>query len=369
MGERLSAALKEAKLKPVPGGSGNQREPAEKGNSHGREGGSAPRGGNREPLPFEALADFLKRAASEPPVEFLLEGLVPDRGRVLVVAEPSAGKTWLALVVAKAARVAGRPVWFIEEEGSAGKLLERFAGLGFDPDDRELFISHLRDVKIDHKPTRDALVAVVREFNKPVIIIDPLTSAWSGDENDTRSANELRGHLDDLAKANPGVLLLVLHHTSKNASNGEGQEVHAGRGSSVFGGWADAILNLKPASTPRGSGQVKLDVKVAKMRDGERGLRMTAMITLGTGDVSFDEWQEQTEDQRIDKVLSAMKDAPDGLSKNGIIKAARMKRETALKTVDEMERSGLIVGEGAGMKRRYKLAEPSTDDTAPDSEG
>ena len=292
-------------------GSGNQREPEGTGRR------------------FDSLDAFIVRALSEPELTYLVPGLAPDRGRLLVVAPPNAGKTWLALAIAKAACGAGRKVFLIEEEGSRRKLGERLQSMAFPPESA-FFVSHLGGLKIDDREDRQWLAQQLREADSPVIVLDPLTSLWSGDENDTREANRLRAHLDELANANPSGLLVVLHHTSKAATNGDGHEINAARGSSVFAGWADVQLNLSHAQGPKDC--ISLLVLVAKNRDGERGQRVSVRIGLGAGDVAIDDCPQ--DEDLGHRILGALKEAPGGLTKNGIKTSVRGKRASVLKHVD-----------------------------------
>ena len=311
-------------------GSGNQREPEGTGPS------------------FDSLDAFIVRALSEPELTYLVPGLAPDRGRLLIVAPPNAGKTWLALAIAKAACSAGRKVFFIEEEGSLRKLGERLQAMAFPPSS-QFGISHLRGLKIDDRHVRSQLVRQLQNADAPVMVLDPMTSLWNGDENDTREANRLRAHLDELANANPSGLLVVLHHTSKAATNGDGHEINAARGSSVFAGWADVQLNLSHAQGPKDC--ISLLVLVAKNRDGERGQRASVRIGLGSGEVTLEDCLPSEDlGQRI---RAALRDAPGGLTKNGITRCVRAKRASVLEQVDALVAEGGIVKAGDV----YKLPE------------
>lgn len=330
--------------------------------------GSKPRGGTgnhlrgtgsrnqKEPsgttLRFESLDQFIARARLEPEVTFLLPNLVPDRGRVLIIAPPNAGKTWLALALSKAACAGGRTALFIEEEGSTRKLGERLEAMHF-PAGARFELLHLASVKLDEARQRRALVERLRREVAPVLVLDPMTSLWSGDENETQAVNRLRGYLDELATANTAALVVVLHHTSKAAANGDGHEINAARGSSVFSGWADVMLNLSHAQGPKGT--IALDVKVAKNRDGERGYRANVRIDLATGEVTLDDATEPADDldQRI---LEALKDAPGGLTKNGVTKSVKGQRATTLRRVDALVTEGRLVKVGDV----FKLPEASS---------
>jgi hypothetical protein len=92
---------------------------------------------------FEPLAVFLERAAKLPPPAWLLKDLVPDAGRIFIVAAPNAGKTFLAMVIGNTAAKAGRPVFMVLEEGGVRTTADRFRNLGFSPA-APVHVAHLR---------------------------------------------------------------------------------------------------------------------------------------------------------------------------------------------------------------------------------
>ena len=87
---------------PASGSGRRSRSAPKSGNGNDRSGNEPERPGTTGGL-FESLADFLDRTAKLPPPSWLLEPLVPDAGRLFMVSAPNAGKTFLALVIAKAA--------------------------------------------------------------------------------------------------------------------------------------------------------------------------------------------------------------------------------------------------------------------------
>jgi AAA domain-containing protein len=92
------------------------------------------------------------------PRSWLLANLLPDEGRLFIVAAPSAGKTFLAMVIANAAARVGRPVFMVLEEGGAGATAERFLSLGFDRD-APVHIAHLKGVALADRSMRARLTA------------------------------------------------------------------------------------------------------------------------------------------------------------------------------------------------------------------
>lgn len=328
--------------------------------------GSHPRAGKWEPVPgtagnhgnrlFEPISAFMARAESAPPVEWLLDDLLPSAGKVMLVAAPNAGKTWLALIAVKTAAAAGRECFLVEEEGGMRALADRMRALGL-PAFPSVQVAHLRGVSLDDRETLQGLRAVLSGAVAPVLVLDPLNSVWSGDENETHAATLLRRKLDELCAANPRALVMLLHHTSKAGERGEGAAMYASRGSSVFSGWADCQLNLSHVSSPRGAGQVAFEVVVAKMRDGERGNRVRFKIDLGTGAVTRDEQRDRTTEDLESKVIAALRGASAGLSKSGAAKVVHARKEAVGRCIDDLLARGIVSIDPRGL---VKISE--TDD-------
>jgi AAA domain len=334
---------------PVPtptGGTGN-RFPEPSGTSRNRG------------LAFESLPEFLARAAKEPQRGWLIPKLVPDRGRLFVVSPPNTGKTWLALLAAKMALDAGRTVFMVEEEGSARGLADRFNALRIEPSER-LLVAHLGGCLLTDAAHRRTLVNAVRGTPNPVMALDPFSALWAGDENSTQEATKVRGHLDELAKANPSGLIMVAHHTSKASSAGLGSEIHAGRGSSVFAAWADVQLNLKAIASPSGSGKIRFEVSVAKDREGERGYKARVEFDLSTGSVAIDQADAigtNVLGKVHEQVLLFLASASSALSKNAICEGVKGRRENVFAAVDELTAAGKLAAVDGGYRLHNEVTE------------
>src|SRR5207249_1771126 len=149
----------------------------------------------------------------------------------------------------------------------------RFRNLAFDPG-APVHVAHLRGLELGEPKVRDQLAELLRAHGAPVLVLDPFSSIFAGDENDTRAMNAAKADLENLARINPRALLVLCHHTSKSGERGDGGPgMYAARGSSILPGWADVQLNLKHEPTPKNSGLVAFTAKVEKNRDGERGYR------------------------------------------------------------------------------------------------
>lgn len=331
---------------PVDPGTGNQSpEPAGTGGTI--------------PLPFEPLAAFLERGRNLPPARWLIEGVVPEAGRLFVVAAPNAGKTWLALIIAKAAAAQGRRVFAVLEEGGARPTGDRFENLGI-PKEAPIDVAHCRGFLLRDAASRLQLVELLRAEDAPVLILDPLVSMFRGNENDTEEMNQVRAHLDELARANPKALIVLLHHTSKAGERGDGAAVYAGRGSTVLGGWADVLLNVRHERSTNGAGRVSFSVLIAKNRDGERDYRVRFDVSLGDGTVSHVREEEARPIEMRHAIRDALNVATAPLSANALAQQVGRRREEVLKAVKEMQTEGELQRVGRGY--RCTQAESSEDE-------
>lgn len=305
---------------------------------------------------FEPLEDFLTRADAEPEPSWLIPELMPDRGKVFIVAEPSAGKTWMALLACQAAAANGRDVFLVEEEGPARSLGWRLKTLGVRG---RLHIAHARAVLIDDDKCRAALVERVRQANRPVVVFDPFTSLHTGNENDTEHANNLRRQLTEIATAHPESLIIVCHHQSKNT---ERSDMYAGRGSSVFAGWVDVQLNLTHLPSRKEEGRVAFRVLLAKVRDGHRGLKRDVRIDLADGSVEVSDTNEEAADDIDGLIEKNLKGAPGGLQRSALKGLIRKNKQNVLARIDALLEQGVLEeARGDNGKKVVRLAARSAD--------
>ncbi|MBL8913585.1 MAG: AAA family ATPase [Archangium sp.] len=286
---------------------------------------------------FEPIETFLSRVAKEPPPSWLIPEVMPDRGKVFIVAEPNAGKTWLALMACKAAAADGREVLIVEEEGSGKRFGDRLTGLRISG---KVHIAHAKAAMIDDAECRKALIRRVAKAVRPVIVFDPFASLHAGNENDTEHASSVVRHLSAVANANSESLIIVCHHSSKNQ---ERSEIHKSRGSGVFGAWTDVQLNLAHIPTRKEEGRIAFTVRVAKSRDGHRGAESSFSIDLSTGEVSATEGDDRMSDEIDDLILGQLKAAPEGLMRSAIPRALKRKKQLVLDRVRALLDCGALV--------------------------
>ncbi|WNG38760.1 AAA family ATPase [Archangium violaceum] len=303
-------------------------------------------GGTGCPL-FEPLAAFLERTRDLPPLSWLIEGVVPDSGNLLIVAAPGAGKTFLALVIAKTAAAEGRPSLLVLEEGRPRSMFDRFTALAFPPE-APVFIAHRKGVRLEDETIREQMAEFLRTHEAPVVVFDPFSSLFLGNENDTEAVNQAKEHVQRLATVNPRALVVLLHHTSKAGERGEGPPIYAARGSTVLPGWADMQVNLSREDTPRGAMRVAFVAQVAKGRDGETAQRYRFTISLGDGTVTIDDMSEAAAQDKAQEVRQVLASAATPLGKTKLAEMLTGRRQDSFRVIEAMEARGELKREGGG---------------------
>jgi hypothetical protein len=304
---------------------------------------------------WEPLAEFLARAETMPDPSWLIPDLVPDYGRLLVVAEPNAGKTFLALVVAKAAGECGRPSFLVFEEGPPKPMANRMRALRLDPT-WPIQVAHLRGLTLAGGERH--LCAAAASHDAPVLVLDPWVSiAGDVDENDTAQMAATVAIAEKIPRTNPKALLTVCHHANRSGARGEGSRAMASRGSTTLPAWADVVLYLEHVSTPRGSGHVAFDATVAKNRDGTRDYTIRVTISLGDGTVAYEHTEksdknqrraEERTEQRTRDVVALVKEASKPLSKRTIRETVGGESRAVGKLVDDLVAQGVLFDTGDG---------------------
>ncbi len=192
-------------------------------------------------------------AQNFPPLEWSVDGIVPE-GFGLLVAPPKAGKSWWVAGVGLACAAGGyalgkiavskRPVLYLALEDGHRRLQSRF---------RTLMEGQPIPAGIDVITTAQSfeVPAMIEEWlgrhpgEKPLVILDTLGKVKPpkrAGEDSYAADYAIGGRLKDLVEAVPGATLLVVHHTRKAESE---DFVDAVSGTQGIAGSADFILVLR----------------------------------------------------------------------------------------------------------------------------
>lgn len=190
-----------------------------------------------------------------PPVEYLVDGLIPKDGLTVIYGAPGCGKTFIslhyALQVAK-----GHHVVYMAGEGQAGygQRLQAYGVVhGFIPDKFRLIP---QSVPLIDDEAVNALISTIAALSPALVIVDTLACAMQGgDENSAKDMGQLTEACRRV-KRETGAAVLLIHHSGKHG----GSE----RGSSALRGAADVMAEL---TRDKGDGPIKL--ACTKSKDAE----------------------------------------------------------------------------------------------------
>jgi len=249
----------------------------------------------REGFKLEAWDDI-----EDEPVEWLVQGVIPQRSFVALYAPPASFKSFIALDIAECIAT-GRAflgnqiskqgaVLYIAGEGHGGigtriKALKIHHGT---PEGTPVYFLrrqvNLRSSQTDLKDLVQAIddLKAIHEIHFEMIIIDTLARAFGGGNE---NASEDMGAFITAAGAIQGKYecsLLVVHHAGKDATKGL-------RGHSSLLGAVDTeleIIRIEGAQPPKGI------LHISKQKDGEDGQRigfkMVEVTTGSSGVIDFE---------------------------------------------------------------------------------
>lgn len=214
---------------------------------------------------------------TDPEPEWLIDGLLPDRGLGVIFGAPASGKSFLALDIAAAI---ARGVPWGARDVRKGKVV--YVGLeGRQRSRIEAYLQHhkmkrdgLDNVLVVERQPLDLLaqkfepaaalardVAAVAGDSVRAVFVDTLNRAMpGGDENSSQDMGQAITAAQAIADR-LGCLVVIVHHSGKDTTQGA-------RGHSSLHGAADVELEVSRKDDVR-------TVKLAKVKDGEDGHRWT----------------------------------------------------------------------------------------------
>ena len=300
----------------------------------------------REGFKLEAWDDI-----EDEPVEWLVQGVIPQRSFVALYAPPASFKSFVALDIAECIAT-GRAflgnqitkkgsVLYIAGEGHGGigtriKALKIHHGT---PEGTPVYFLrrqvNLRSSQTDLKDLVQAIddLKAIHDINFEMIIIDTLARAFGGGNE---NASEDMGAFITAAGAIQGKYecsLLVVHHAGKDATKGL-------RGHSSLLGAVDTeleIIRIEGAQPPKGI------LHISKQKDGEDGqhigFRMVEVTTGSSGVIDFEGTSSlavEADDQAINDRKESMK-PPDKTGKGTNQKTALTSLHEAIAKFGEMQ--------------------------------
>ena len=208
--------------------------------------------------------------------EWIVEPILPARRLVALFSAPKVGKSLLMLEVAvrvsQGAYVLGvtpdrpRRVLYVDfENDPRGDVRERLRGMGVKPNqlDNLCYLSYPTLAKLDTWQGAADLMAAVTEYGCEVVVIDTISRAVGGEENENDTWLNFYRHTG-LAMKQAGVSCIRLDHTGKDHEKGM-------RGGSAKYGDVDAVWKLSKVAEDT----YRLDCTDHRMRVAEEVIVLT----------------------------------------------------------------------------------------------
>lgn len=200
----------------------------------------------RERLP---ILDWHKLWTEDYDEEWLVEPLLSRRRLVALYSAPKVGKSLLMLEIA-ASLACGRPVLgnepqpkvrtlYVDFENDArADVKTRLEAMNFQPSDLNdlCYLSFPTLAKLDGNAGGEELLAAVMEYGCEVVVIDTVSRAVAGEENENDTWLNFYKHTGMRLKQ-AGVALIRLDHSGKDEKKGQ-------RGGSAKSGDVDAVWRM-----------------------------------------------------------------------------------------------------------------------------
>lgn len=291
---------------------------------------------------FETAEQF--NAANDPPLTFLVDGLLA-RGQLAVLGgRAKSGKSWLVAQLAQALDT-GRPflgravaparALYLPLEDKRARLKRRAGLLGWTPA-TTMFrykIPLLNGGDGEVGPGLQLIDQVARDFD--VILIDTLIATLDGkvSENDNTSMGAIINALADIAHAAP-CAIVVVHHTSKGMSD---DVFNLLRGASAIRGAYDVGLMM---DRRQGEREAVLHVEA---RDFEGGGLTIRQRDDGSGWDVVGEAKEIAQIRTGRKVLEALADNGGGMTADELTEYLQISRQAVGQQLTLAEKGNTVV--------------------------
>jgi len=254
-----------------------------------------------------------------PPMEWLVENLVPTASVIAISGYPASYKTWfvldLALKVVKGEPLFGKfptgqtGVMLIDEENGERSLQRRFKILKAERATLPLFWTSLNEFKLSEK-TVDHLIKSAKERGVGLVIFDSLVRIHSNDENSAREMAQVSSLLKRFTK--DGISVIFTHHHRK-AGQGQVNHSHDMRGSSDLLASVESHIALQRKANER-----IVNVIQTKLRDSEE-TKPFQLELLSDGQYryfSFCGYSENKRDSVKEEVLKVLDGSVDLYAKD-----------------------------------------------------
>lgn len=314
----------------------------------------------------QSLPQLLARAAGHREPSWLIEGLIPGDGSVLLHSQPREYKTltlmglMLALATGTPAFGLQRlhvgdavPVWYLGEEDSWWRVTTRFeqllAGHRITAPPDLLDISAGQGVSLDSPEWQERIIATARERGYRLVALDPLRSLTEAADQGPRELKPFALFMRRFMRET-GAVVAIIHHDVKPPATGVDQRRRPQRasGGGIFS-IADSPIAVERVDDSRRmlvptSYKFSADPQpvTVKLEQGPGWMRLVGEETTA----------ERADDSALDlKILEFLKHSPWSFG-SAVAKGVRAKKDAVLHRLKALAERGLVdsTEEGRGIK-------------------
>jgi hypothetical protein len=314
--------------------------------------------------PFVSVVDFVASCGTA--VEYELEPFIMSRSFTIVSGPPKQGKTFFVSWIASELSAQGKAIMFVEEEGPAEILRDRFApfiGHEWERHRDTLLISHRKGFRLDDPRKVDSLIAHAKAAGAAVIIIDPSDKVHSRDENKSTGSDGISELVQEIQRIirETGAAVVLIHHNRKSkAPREDGEEALSSdlRGSIAWTAGADSVIQVHGIpKAERRPGELRFYVENSDSRVVPFDRRVAVVrMSGGEGAITFlDPNGPGALRESLHRLLPHVPEAPDCLPQADVISASGMGSDRGRSAIKYGLGTGAIVrvpGKGGGLQRR-----------------
>lgn len=323
-------------------------------------------------------------------------GLEPDEadfltrsdGRALIYAgkmhmlqaEPSSGKSWIALATAMEVLDAGGSVVYLDYEDAAKGILGRLLALGADPDAVRERFRYAQIVGGFGVPERTELFALLADLNADLVVIDGVAEALTRDGLSEDSATDYVSWIEKLPRpvAKTGAAVLLLDHVAKDPeargrwARGTGAKLGAIDGAayhvkvaSAFSRRRAGIVRLIIAKDrPGGVGSIGETAAIGHVEPHADGVRVVIRLEPDTGERSIaDKWKPSILMRRVSEELARSGQPMMAKTLRSLVHSEKPK--LLEEAIGRLEQEGYIQRTKLGRAVAYEHVRPFLEDDPP----
>ena len=189
---------------------------------------------------------------------FLVEKMIPEKSITAITGHPESGKTWFVMyliycVVYEQAmfeiyKAKKANVLFVDEEGGKYEMAKRYKLVGF-KNGVSIHTLTQQGIMIDDQQSVDSLIEVIKEKNIGLVVFDPFTAIFSGEENSARDISKLMRSFQRIIVETGATIIFIHHHRKDSGKHPNGTEQSMRGSSAIFGRIDSHIIITKKSQS------------------------------------------------------------------------------------------------------------------------